>query len=56
MFHFKQLINTSTRVGHSSSTTIDLIIVSDSENIFQSGVLNTCFSDHFTTYCTRKVS
>jgi hypothetical protein len=56
MFHFKQFINEHTRVCHTSTSTIDNIIVSDVDKIFQSGVLSTCFSDHFTIYCTRKVT
>jgi hypothetical protein len=56
MFHFKQLVNNFTRVCKSSSSTIDLILVSDCDNIVQSGVLDICISDHQPVYCTRKLS
>lgn len=34
----------------------DLILVSDTDRIFQSGVINTCFSDHCVVFCTRKLT
>lgn len=52
----KQLIVEPTRVCIDSKSTLDLIIVSDQENVCQSGVLNIGFSDHMVTYCTRKTS
>lgn len=55
MFHFKQLICDFTRVCNTAATTIDLILVSDKEKISQSGVVDTCISDHSLIYCTRKV-
>jgi hypothetical protein len=39
-----------------SKLTLDLIIVSDQENICQSGVLNIGFSDYMVSCCTRKTS
>ena len=56
MFNFKQLIAEATRICKSTSTTIDLILVSDPDKISQSGVIHTCFSDHRLIYCTRKIS
>jgi hypothetical protein len=56
LFGLKQLIVEPTRVCIDTKSTLDLIIVSDQENICQSGVLNIGFSDHMVTYCTRKKS
>lgn len=55
LFDFKQLIKDPTRVGQTTQTTIDLILVSDVCNISQQGVIAYGLSDHFITYCTRKV-
>ena len=44
-----------TRVSKTSSTTFDLILVSDTDKIFQRGVLDLGISDHCLTYCTRKI-
>lgn len=49
LFDFKQLIKEPTRVGQTTQTIINLILVSDVYNISQH------ISDHFITYCTRKV-
>ena len=54
MFSLKQIIQDFTRIS-SSSTTIDLILVSDCEKISQSGVIDCCISDHQMTFCTRKI-
>lgn len=56
LFGLKQLIVEPTRVCIDSKSTLDLIIVSDQENICQSGLLNIGFSDHMVTYCTCKKS
>jgi hypothetical protein len=56
MFNYTQLIHDFTRICSTSSTTIDLILVSDSNNISQSGVIETSFSDHYMIFCTRKLS
>ena len=56
MFDFKQLISEYTRICNTSSTEIDLILVSDRERISQSGVIYTSFSDHCMIFCTRKVT
>ena len=52
----KQLINEPTRISESSSSIIDLIIVSDPERVTQSGVITCGLSDHNLIFCTRKVS
>ena len=56
MFNFTKVINEPTRICSTSSTTIDLILVSDCHKISQSGVIHTAFSDHCMVYCTRKVT
>ena len=53
MFDFKQLISEYTRICNTSSTAIDLILVSDSERISQSGVIYTSFSDHCMLFFVR---
>ena len=55
MFHFNHLISEPTRICASSSTTIDLILVSDSDKFSQSGVKYLFFCDHSMIYCTRKL-
>ena len=56
MSNFKQLIQDFTRISNTSSSVIDLILVSDCDKVVQSGVLKTSLSDHFAIYCTRKIS
>jgi len=56
LFNLKQVIIDYTRISSNVSTTIDLILVSDCENITQSGVIDCCLSDYLMTYCTRKVT
>ena len=55
MFNFSQIISDVTRVSKTSSTTIDLILVSDTDKISQRDVLDLGISDHCLIYCTRKV-
>jgi len=55
MFSFKQVIKNFTRIV-STSTTIDMILVSDPEKISQSGFIECCISDKLMTFCTRKVT
>lgn len=55
MFDFTQLIRDPTRVTASSETAIDLIFVSDPQKVCQSGVITIGVSDHFMTFCTRKI-
>ena len=50
----KQLITSPTRITSSSISTIDLILISDTNKVSQAGVLGTYFSDHQVIYCTRK--
>ena len=56
LFNFSQLIHDFTRICNTSSSTIDLILVSDSDKISQSGVVDVCISDHSLIFCTRKVT
>ena len=53
-FSLKQLITYPTRITSSSKSTIDLILVSDTNKVSQSGVLDTYYTDHQVIYCTRK--
>ena len=55
IFNWVQLINTPTRITPTSESCLDLIFVSHRDKISQSGVINIGLSDHFLTYCTRKV-
>ena len=52
---FTHQINSPTHVTNTSSSLIDHIYVNNYDKISQSGVLETGISDHFVTYCTRKV-
>ena len=54
LFSFKQLINNPTRVTLSSSTIIDHVATTVTNNIVQSGVFRTSMSDHFKVFCVRK--
>jgi hypothetical protein len=56
MFSLTQLIESPTRITDNSSTTIDLVLVSDRDRVTQSGVIPCGFSDHHVVYCTRKLS
>ena len=56
MFDLKQLISDPTRVMHTSASCTDLVPVSDKEKITQSGVIKTGMTNHYLTFCTRKVS
>lgn len=53
--NLSQLICQPTRVTSTTSTIIDLILVTDNDKISQSGVLNIGLSDHMPIYCTRKI-
>ena len=52
-FGLKQLITKPTRITPTSSTPIDLILT-DSNNIMSSGVLDICISDHLPIFYIRK--
>ena len=53
-YGLKQLIKEPTRVTVQSSTLIDHIAVSDTDNIVESGVLKITLSDHYLVYAVRK--
>jgi len=55
-FDLSQLISSPTRVTTTTSTIIDLILVTYPNLITQSGILEVGLSDHMITYCTRKVN
>ena len=55
-FDLDQLILEPTRITPTSRTIIDMILVSDPAKISQSGVIEIGVSDHFLTYCTRKIT
>ena len=54
MFGMTQIINTSTMITSTTSTILDLILISDPAKISQCGVLDIGLSDHQIIYCTRK--
>lgn len=56
MFDLNQIIVEPTHVTDCSESVIDLIFVSDTDKICQSGVISVGVSDHMLTFCTRKVS
>lgn len=56
LFSLTHLIHAHTRISLETSSIIDLILVSDSHNMSQSGAINCCISDHQMIFCTRKVS
>ena len=55
LFNLSQIIKDSTRVSAKSSPTIDLILVSGTDKVSQSGVIDLGISDHCLIFCTRKV-
>ena len=55
LFNLSQIINDSTRVSAKSSSTIDLILVSDTDKVSQSSYIDLGISDHCLIFCTRKV-
>lgn len=50
-----QMIKDPTRICETVQSTIDLILVSDKSKISQSGVIVYGISDHFITFCTRRI-
>ena len=50
----QQLIYEPTRETASSSTVIDHIATNDPRNVVESGVMQTCISDHYVVYVVRK--
>ena len=55
LFNLSQIIKDSTRVSAKSSSTIDLILVSDTDKVSQSGVIDPGISHHCLIFGTRKV-
>ena len=54
MFDLSQLISNPTRITGTTSTILDLIIVSDPIKINKCGVSDLGVSDHLLIYCTCK--
>ena len=55
IFNLDQIITEPTRVSNTSSTLIDHILCNNKDRIFQSGTIPIGVSDHFITFCSRKV-
>ena len=53
-FGFKQIMQSSTRVTHSTSSLIDHILRNTNEKIAQCGLISVELSDHRMIFCTRK--
>ena len=53
-FELKQLITEPTQKTENTSTIIDQIAFSNTNNIVESGVVNAAISDHYVVYCVRK--
>ena len=53
-FGFKQMIQSPTRVTHSTSFLIDHILTNSNEKIAQCGLINVGLSDYQMIFCTRK--
>ena len=51
-----QIITSPTHITKTSSSLIDHILTNSTDRISQSGVIETTFSDHFTIYCSRKIT
>ena len=54
LFNLSQIIKDSTRVSAKYSSTINLILVSDTDKFSQSVVIDLGISDHCLIFCTRK--
>ena len=54
LFNWTQIIKDQNRVTTTTSSTIDLILVSNIDKISQSGVIDIGISDHSLIFCTRK--
>ena len=50
----EQLINSPTRIFEQTRTAIDLVFVTNTHRIVESGVLHSAISDHSFVYCTMK--
>ena len=51
-----QLIKSPTHISKISSSIIDHILTNSQDRVSQSGVIETTFSDHFSIFCTRKIT
>ena len=56
LFDLDQMIAEPTRIPLTSRSLLDHILCNNKEKIFQSGTIPIGLSDHFLTYCTRKIS
>ena len=54
--NFLQLIKSPTHISKISSSIIDHILTNLQDRVSQSGVIETTFSDHFSIFCTRKIT
>ena len=54
LYNLSQIIKDSTHVSAKASSTIDLILVSDTDKVSQSGVIDFGISEHCFILCTRK--
>ena len=51
-----QIIISYTHIAKTSFSIIDHILTNSQDSISQSGVIETTFSDHFSIFCTRKIT
>lgn len=56
IFDLQQIISEPTRIARTSSSIIDHILTSHKDRLSQFGVISIGLSDHFMTFCTRKIS
>ena len=56
LFQLEQIINLPTRITDSTSSLLDIALVTNPENILQHGVLHVGISDHSLIYVCRKLS
>lgn len=56
LFQLTQKINHPTRITNSTSSLLDVAVVTNPENISQSGILHAGISDHSLIYVCRKLS
>ena len=53
--HFRQLINTPTRISDRSESLIDVLYTTHTESVIQHGCVHTTISDHFMVYAIRRL-
>jgi len=56
IFYLQQIISEATRITPITSSIIDHILTGSKERLSQYGVISVGLSDHFMTFCTRKIS